>query len=61
MTLDHEDIQAIADAVVLRMRAAEDMQMDEAFMVSLPPAERKRRARKEMKRQDDARKKRSQA
>lgn len=44
-----DDIEAIADAVYRRMKAAEEVQLDTQFLASLPVEEIKRRARKQMR------------
>jgi len=47
MTLDAEDIAAIASAVVAQLRAADSRQKDQAYLASLPLAEQKRIAREQ--------------
>lgn len=41
MTLDRDDIQAIAAEVVRLMRQTEEMTLDAEYLASLPVAERK--------------------
>lgn len=58
MTLDAEDVKAIASEVVRLLKIAEGQKLDAEFLASLPVAERKaiqqekaRRAKAEQKRQ----------
>lgn len=43
MTLDNDDIQAIASAVVRQMRQLESIRLDNQYEGSLPIAEQKKR------------------
>ena len=51
----------IAREVVRLMKAQESAEEDDAFWMTLTPAERKRRAREEMKREDRERKEQEKA
>lgn len=56
MTLTPSDIEAIASAVVRKMREVEESRLDHEFEASLPIEEQKRRARARMREQDRQRK-----